>query len=1030
MRAGLFSCAENARMDQRGMAVIYEATVPRTEDLLQLLASWPQPRVPAATYRLQFHAGFTFRDARRLVPYLHELGVTDVYASPYLKARAGSAHGYDIANPNSLNPEIGTEEDYRAFVEELAGHAMGQVLDTVPNHMGIGDVNNVWWQDVLENGPSSVYADFFDIDWTPLAGDQHDADKVVLPILGDQYGLVLERGELRLAYEDDIFVVRYYDFRLPLAPETYAVPLEDGRQRWLEAANPGQADELQRLENILQALRDLPPRRRTDPEGREDRNRQKELIKHQLAALYDESSAFRRALGQTLAGLNGHVGDPASFDALDTLLEQQSYRLAFWRVAAEEINYRRFFDINDLAAVRVEDPQVFQATHALLLVLIRLGAVSGVRIDHPDGLHDPRGHLWRLQRSCFVDMNVDRVREILGGDAERDAIERVLGDLFDARAMGHDARLPLYTVVEKILAAGEQLPRDWPVNGTTGYDFLNLVNGLFVDRTARGAMDGIYSRFTEIPARWPDLSNSARKMVMLVSLPGEINGLAYRLKRLALRDRRHRDFTLNALTFAVREFLAALPVYRTYIDPDTGEMGDSDRAVIEHTAAEVKRRNPRTDPTIFDFVRDQLLGIYAISNGDAEGRLQFVARFQQVSGPVMAKGVEDTAFYQFNRLVSLNEVGGDPDQFGISVSAFHRGNARRAQGWPYSLLATSTHDNKRSEDVRARINVLSELSRQWRAAVTRWHRLNVQRKPMVDGRPAPDRNEEYLLYQTLVGAWPLEDMDDRAYAEFRGRITGFMLKAAKEAKVNTSWINPNASHEEAISEFVAATLDRSQPNPFLEDFLVFQRSVANAGMFNSLSQTLLKFASPGVADLYQGNEVWDFSLVDPDNRRPVDYKLRRQLLAEVQRRAAGDRAGFAAELLKTREDGRIKLYVTHTCLAARREHAQLFVDGDYVPLRTEGVRSAHVCAFARELDGRVAIAVSPVLVAGLMRSATEPVGDELWGGTRLILPARLAAGFRDVFTGTSLEPESSGGRTYLPLRCVLDAFPVALLVSL
>jgi (1->4)-alpha-D-glucan 1-alpha-D-glucosylmutase len=1008
------------------MALTYEAAVPQPEELRKLLGGWPRPRIPTSTYRLQFHAGFTFNDARRLVPYLHELGISDVYASPYLKARAGSAHGYDVANPNSLNPEIGTEEEYRAFVDELTAHGMGQVLDTVPNHMGIGDVNNQWWQDVLENGPSSVYAEFFDIDWSPMGADLQDTDRVVLPILGDQYGLVLENGELAAVYEDDALFIRYYDFKLPLAPESYVPLLESALERLRESANPGQAGELQRVEELLEALRSLPPRRRTDLEARQERNRQKELAKRQLAALHDDSSAFRRALSHVLGQLNGRKGDPRSYDALDDLLSRQSYRLAFWRVAAEEINYRRFFDINDLAAVRVEDPEVFETTHALLRVLIRLGAVSGVRIDHPDGLRDPRQHLWRLQRSCFVDLHLDRLREALGGELEYGSLEAALGRLFETEK----PPLPIYMVVEKILAAGEQLPADWPVHGTTGYDFMNLVNGIFVDRASRGAIDHEYTRFTGAPPHYADLSNSTRKMVMLVSLPGEINGLAHRLKRLALRDRRHRDFTLNALTFAVREFIACLPVYRTYIDPDSGAVSAEDRAVIEQTTHEVKRRNPRTDPTVFDFIAAQLLGAGEDPDVPADpDRLQFLARFQQVSGPVMAKGVEDTAFYQYNRLVSLNEVGGDPDVFGVTLTGFHRANATRAQRWPYSLLATSTHDSKRSEDVRARINVLSEMPRQWRAAVRRWHRLNVQRKPAPDGRPAPDRNDEYLLYQTLLGAWPLEDMGDRAYAEFRDRIAAFMLKAAKEAKVNTSWINPNTAYEEALGPFVAAVLDRSEPNAFLDDFLPFQKLVSNIGLFNALSQAFIKLTSPGVSDIYQGNEVWDFSLVDPDNRRPVDYRLRRQLLSEIDRRSSGDRAALAGELLKTREDGRIKLYMTHQCLVARRDAPGLFLDGEYVALRTAGSRRSHVCAFARSFEGASAIAVAPVLLAGLMRGAEEPVGDDIWGSTKLEVPQRLGSSFRNLFTGELLQLDPGQARGSLPLKDVLRHFPVALLLS-
>jgi (1->4)-alpha-D-glucan 1-alpha-D-glucosylmutase len=1017
------------------MATVTPAHLPLLGELRSALAGAPEARIPAATYRLQFHAGFTFKDARQLVPYLHELGITDVYASPYLKARAGSAHGYDVANPNLLNPEVGTEEDYRAFVDELARYGMGQLLDTVPNHMGIGDVNNAWWQDVLENGPSSVYASCFDIDWSPFTAEPADSDKVVLPVLGDQYGRVLENGELSLAYEDDGLCVRYYDYKLPLAPESYPAVLERVAA-WLRDSGIGEQESgLDRLLSLLETIRQLPPRRRTDVESRQERNRQKELIKRELASLHEDSATFRRALNQVLGALNGRKGDPRSYDELDELLNQQCYRLAFWRVAAEEINYRRFFDINDLAAVRVEDPEVFRATHQLLLVLVRLGAVTGIRIDHPDGLRDPKRHLVRLQRSCFVEFNADRLRSSLDGEADKLPIEQALGELFDTSVLGsRHSRLPMYMVVEKILTPGEQPPADWPVHGTTGYDFLASLNGIFVDRASRAAMDGAYARFTGLHQSYADLANSTRKMVMLVSLPGEINGLAYRLKRLASRDRRCRDFTLNALTFAVREFIACLPVYRTYIDPDTGEISDTDRAVIERTGAEVKRRNPRTDPTTFDFIRDQLLGSgdaassqLPIPNSDPE-RLAFVARFQQVSGTVMAKGVEDTAYYQYNRLVSLNEVGADPDRFGVSVAAFHHDNARRARSWPYSMLTTSTHDSKRSEDVRARINALSEFPRHWRQAVTRWNRINVQYKPLAEGRPAPDRNDEYLLYQTLVGAWPLEEMDDREYGTFQERIAGFMLKAAKEAKVNTSWINPNLEYEAALEAFVRGVLDRSRPNAFLDDFLAFQRGISNVGMFNSLSQTLLKFASPGVADIYQGNETWEFSLVDPDNRRPVNYKLRRQLLAEIRRRMDGDQPGLAAELLATRDDGRLKLYVTHCCLNARREFRSLFLEGGYLPLRATGPMSARVCALARTGEQSLsAIAVAPVLIGGLLRGASEPVGD-VWGATTLRIPARLGAKFRNYFTGELLEVEPDRGTGSLRLASILARFPVALLI--
>jgi (1->4)-alpha-D-glucan 1-alpha-D-glucosylmutase len=691
-----------------------------------------------------------------------------------------------------------------------------------------------------------------------------------------------------------------------------------------------------------------------------------------------------------------------------------------------------------MAAVRLEDPEVFRATHPLLLVLIRLGAITGVRIDHPDGLRDPAGHLWRLQRACFVERYADRAREALSPDADRALIERELRDLFD-RLRAEDPASPIlravYMVVEKILTPGEPLPHDWPAHGTTGYDFLNQLNGIFVDRDNRAAFDAIYASFTGARIRYADLANSTRKMVMLVSLPGELNGLAFRLKQLANRDRRHRDFTLNALTFAIREFIACLPVYRTYLDTDTGAVAGADRAVIERTTAEVKRRNPRTDPTIFDFIRDQLLPppISSLPPPDDAERLQFVARLQQVSGPVMAKGVEDTAFYQYNRLVSLNEVGGDPEIFGWSLTAFHRANAARRRDWPMSMLSTSTHDSKRSEDVRARLNILSELPRQWRAALARWMRANARYRASVDGRPAPDRNDEYLLYQTLLGAWPLGELDDAAYAEWTERVLSFMLKAVKEAKVNTSWINPNADYEAALTGFVRAVMDRAQPNPFLDDFRQLESTVAGLGLFNSLAQTLLKFASPGVPDVYQGCDLWDFSLVDPDNRRPVDYALRRRLLKEVRR------AHNPEDLVQAREAGCVKLFLTHRCLMARRDYPDLFLDGDYQALRADGRASAHVCAFARvqapSPSGRgqsrasSVIAVAPVLIATLTRGAETPMGPDIWTNTRLQVPARLGRRFRNLLTDDVVEVEGDAKRGYLPMGDVLRRFPVALLLS-
>ena len=1026
--------------------------------LRALVARLATPRVPTATYRLQFHAGFTFRDGRQLVPYLHALGVSDVYASPYLKARSGSPHGYDVADPNALNPELGTEEDYADLVAELSRHGMGHVADIVPNHMGIGDPGNFRWLDVLENGPASLYAKFFDIDWHPLKAEPRDRTRLVLPGLGDQYGKVLEDGQLALGYRDGAFWVQYFDQRFPLAPETYAHVLQPCLGQ-LEDTLGRRHEQALELASILYALGHLPPRAELEPAALEARNREKEIIKRRIRALHAAAPPFRQALHSTLDELNGREGSPESFDRLDALLDAQSYRLASWRVAAEEINYRRFFDIHELAAVRMEDPAVFQETHRLLLRLVREGKVSGLRIDHPDGLCDPAGYFWRLQRSCFAKVCAARLGDerCPGGraagansaTAER-ALEERLAVLFD-RERARNPRSTLlrsfYVVAEKILSANEELPPDWPIHGTTGYEFLSVLNGLFVERNNERLFDAIYARFVRGTPSFRDLANSTKKMVMLISLASEVNGLGHHVKRIAGSNRRYRDFTLNSLTFVIREIIAALPVYRTYVDPESGAMSETDREHVGAAVAEAKRRNPRTDPSIFDFVRDTLL--QSVPGGEAcgpnggdrarssrrsaleEGRLRFVARFQQTSGPVMAKGVEDTAFYLYNRLVSLNEVGGEPERFGVSLATFHRHNRARQRRWPSALLATSTHDTKRSEDVRARINVLSEMPREWRAALARWGGLNGRQKPLVDGRLAPSRNEEYLLYQTLLGAWPLEPMDDGQYATFRERIAAFVLKALKEAKVNTSWIHPNVAYEGAVQQFVRTVLDTSVPNPFLRDLQPLRERVAHFGAFNSLSQVALKIASPGVPDVYQGNELWDFSLVDPDNRRPVDFALRARLLESIRRVIASpeaDLAGFAHELVANKEDGRVKLYVTYRGLVARREDPSLFARGTYIPLRAEGPKKRHVCAFARVADGRAVIVAAPVLVVGLTGGATiAPLGAEVWGDTWLRLPGTPGQTYRDLFTGESLRAARAGGKAAVPLADVFQHFPVALL---
>ena len=985
-------------------------------------------RVPTATYRLQFNRGFTFRDARDLVPYLHALGVSHCYASPILRACAGSSHGYDICDHSRLNPDLGGEEDFGAFATALRDHGMGLILDTVPNHMGIADSGNPWWADVLENGPASPYASFFDIDWHPVNPDLEN--KVLLPLLEDQYGRVLEAGKIRLAYEGGAFSLWHYQTRLPVAPCTYSPVLKRALAALAGALGDGH-EHVRELRSILTALHYLPPRTELSPDKVAERHREKEVVKRRLAALTCAGPETRAAVEAAAHAFNGTPGDPRSFDSLDRLLERQAYRLAYWRVAAEEINYRRFFDVNELAAIRMELPEVFRATHRFLFRLLGEGQATGLRIDHPDGLRDPAAYFRQIQQhyvlACAGSAHRCRPEELA-----REVLARLPGRPGPGQA---PPAWPLYVVAEKILAPGEPLPPDWAVDGTTGYDFLNAVNGLFVDGEGRDAFDRIYRSFTGASAEYGQLVSSAKKMTMLVSMASEINALAHQLDRIAERNRLCRDFTLNGLTFALREVIACLPVYRTYIT-GPGAVAGQDRQAVEAAVEEAKRQNPRTAESLFDFVRDAVLlrSLPDFPEADRPRMVEWALKFQQLTGPVMAKSVEDSVFYTYNRLASLNEVGGSPDRYGLSVAAFHRQNAERLEQWPHTLLATSTHDTKRGEDVRARLNALSELAGEWQAALARWGRLNSSKKAVVEDQPAPDRNDEYLLYQTLLGAWPAGPPTAAGLVPFAERIAQYMWKATKEAKVHTSWINANEEYDEAVRQFVHRLLPGTTDDQFLKDLLALQRRVAFFGYYNSLAQVLLKLTCPGVPDLYQGTELWDFSLVDPDNRRPIDYRCRREALTELQGRVAGagrDLTSLVRELLADVSDGRIKAYLVYQALGFRRDHKGLFARGAYLPLEATGARRDHVCAFARCAEDEVVLVVVPRLMVRLVGGAEHPpLGHGVWGQTRLLLPPELAArSYLNVLTGEGQSPGDYEDTPAPLLGAVLDQFPVALLWS-
>jgi len=965
-----------------------------------------QTRIPTATYRLQLNQDFNFSMAAELIAYLHALGVSHCYASPYLKARPGSTHGYDIVDHNALNPEIGTQADFERLVQTLKAHGMGQMLDLVPNHMGVMGADNAWWLDVLENGEASEYADFFDIDWAPLNPELRG--KVLLPVLGDHYGSVLERGELKLAYDADRgeFSLWYHEHRFPIDPGEYPRILGQ-RPLQLEDLLGAQHALLGGLRGLVAALQRLPRRTETSPERKAQRRRDQELHKARLVELCAKSPEMQRFVEDSLAEINGTPGTPRSFDALHELILAQAYRPAYWRVASDEINYRRFFDVNELAALRVEREEVFEATHRLALDLAASGKVDALRIDHPDGLYDPLRYYQRLQN------RIASMRAHSGSNA------------------GAAPRKAIYLVVEKIIAPHERLPEDWPVHGTTGYRFANVVNGLFVDTAAEGRMSEIYADFIGEPIDFGELVYRAKQLIVRTNLASELNVLANRLRRIAAIDRLTCDFTVSGLRDVLAEIVACFPVYRTYISP--GRVSAEDRRFVEWAVAAAQKRTLSADAAIFEFVRRVLLAAAGEDRDPAqrEAATAFAMRFQQLTGPVMAKGFEDTALYVYNRLLSLNEVGGDPRRFGFSPSAFHAASQDRAKTWPHTMLATTTHDGKRSEDVRARINVLSEMPDAWRAMLRRWSRINRSRKKEVDGALMPSANDEYALYQTLIGSWPVEDLDRQGLEAYRLRIERYMTKLLREAKVRSSWMNPNEEYEKATLEFIRALLAPHKRNVFLKAFLPFQRRISRLGMFNSLSQTLIKLVSPGVPDLYQGTELWDYSLVDPDNRRPVNY-LRRQAIAEEFRRYASDPAGHAQasppELLRTMEDGRIKMFVIHKALGLRRQRPALFREGDYIPLYAEGSKADRLCAFARRQGGEVAIAVVPRLCAGLLDGTAEaPVGPGVWSDTRLLLPfVQAQVEYLNVYTGEHARSEPYKDGTCLPVSALLSRFPVAL----
>lgn len=903
-------------------------------------------RIPSATYRVQFNRDFALRQAGEILDYLAELGISEVYASPLLEAGPESTHGYDTCNFGKPNPNLGAPGDFDRFADALKERGLGLLLDFVPNHMSASTAN-AWWADVLEKGRDSAYAGFFDIQWRPE--NRSIRGKVLLPILEDHYGMVLESGKLRMMSRDGSFFLSYHKLRLPIDRAT--VPAE----------------------------------------------------------AFNDQDAF-------LNEINGRPGEARSFQKLDSLLERQHYRLAYWRAASEEINYRRFFDVTELAAVRMEVPEVFQAAHELVFEWVRSGSVTGLRIDHPDGLRDPRQYLERLQAGAAA----------LYASAK--AMEPARANPVEERK----EERPLYVAVEKILCGDERLPRDWPADGTTGYDFLNRLNGLFVNGRNALAAQEVYREFTANNVGVEEIIFRSRKQSLERTFASEVKALTYQLREITRRTQGGRDFTFSELRRVLEGVAASFPVYRTYVTESVAQISEQDRGVIENTMKLARQRaGAEGDAAIFDFVERLLLlkPDEALEEEAKQNARDFVMRFQQLTGPAMAKGLEDTAFYRFNRLVSLNEVGSDLEKFGVTPEEFHAANGATMAERPHTMLASATHDTKRGEDLRARINVLSELLFEWRDAARQWSRGNREKKTMVQNAPAPDANDEYLFYQMLIGAWPVQD-DREMLKTFRPRLTEFMLKAAKEAKVHTSWTEPNAEYEKALREFVEAVLSDERNASFIEDARRFAGKVAFFGRFNSLAQALLKMTSPGVPDFYQGTELWDLSMVDPDNRRPVDYGVRQRLLAEMKKKYEGSQGGgvFFSQLLLDQQPGGMKMFLTWRTLNFRKLHHEVFERGNYIPLTADGREQEHVCAFARVWREKEFVVVVPRLVAGLTNNTeTLPIGGAVWKDTVVSMPPGGARTYRNVFTMDMLSTKEHAGGDAIEVGQVFKQFPVALL---
>ena len=1001
----------------------------------------PKTIIPRATYRLQFNKTFTFKDAKEIIPYLAKLGISHCYASPILKSNPGSMHGYDIVDYGQFNPEIGSPEDLNELVETLKGYGMGLILDIVPNHMGIGNENK-WWQDVLENGPASPYSEYFDINWQPIKKEL--VGKVLLPILGTSYGQALKEGQLKLSFVSDRgkFSLQYFDHKLPINPVSYPIILN----RRLEILENKLGKENADVEEYLSILSGFTALSYLPFKTAEERLREQHVEMRRLLNLCAKNSKIEQFIKDNLQEFAVDKSFTVAETNLHILLEQQAYRLSFWRVASDEINYRRFFDVDSLAAVRTEDARVFTEMHRLIFALMREKKIEGLRIDHPDGLYDPAKYFDDIQQEVQRNLDESHNSSLPNSD-------------FDPEFTS------VYIVVEKILAPFEHLANNWRVHGTTGYDYLNALNRLLIDTESSSDFDETYANFIGYAADINSLKLECKDIILSSLLASELNVLAYKLSQIAESNWNYRDFTLGALRNALRQVVKYFPIYRTYIT-DIPIDKDS-RNYIDWAISAAKNASSPINARIYDFIHD-VLTLDILTKVELEDEIsealdktdfansikQFTLKFQQYTGPVMAKSIEDTMFYRYNRFVCLNEVGGEADKFGATIAAFHLQNQQRQLKRPFEMISTSTHDTKRSEDVRARLAVLSEIPLLWRERVLLWQKLNKSYKTELKDEFFPDANDEYLIYQNLIGMLPPDcdwhDNDLVPMSEITERLKTYALKAVRESKTYTSWIDQDEVYEQSVSNFIEKILNPALNKAFLNDLLSFHKNLNDFGLLNSLVQAVIKITSPGVPDIYQGCEAWDFSLVDPDNRRPVDHRklhsFLSQILSQIEQNSARNdlklpdlenRKIFLNDLIESRSNGTIKLFATKICLDLRKEYPDLFTKGVYTALEISGPAKDHVIAFLRKCVDKICLVVAPVKAAKLALKFRpdafensnlfkEIVNNNFWHETKILLPDNInVTELKNVFSGSTILLQNN------QLNCtdIFKDFPVGVLIN-